>query len=195
MFSDESTFHLVNSKGTTVRRAKGISRYKQRYTIPTVKHSERVMVWDCFSRKKGRGGLYFLLKNPTMNGERYKIVLENHLLPFMKIHHAQFFLQDRAPCHKSKHVMNRLKEIEKEFAVLDWPGNSPDLNPIENCWSFIKAKLKTESFDTNSLHKLMSDIKRMWVKDIPRQYFLNLTHSMPRRLKYVLDNKVQMTKY
>jgi hypothetical protein len=33
MFSDESTFHLVNSSGTKVRRARGISRCKQRYTI------------------------------------------------------------------------------------------------------------------------------------------------------------------
>ncbi len=29
---------------------------------------------------------------------------------------------------------------------MDWPGNSPDLNPIKNCWSFIKAKLK-EDYD------------------------------------------------
>jgi hypothetical protein len=29
---------------------------------------------------------------------------------------------------------------------MDWPGNSPDLNPIKNCWSFMKAKLK-EDYD------------------------------------------------
>ncbi len=27
---------------------------------------------------------------------------------------------------------------------MDWPGNPPDLNPIENCWSFMKAKLKED---------------------------------------------------
>ncbi len=67
MFSDESTFHLVNSSGTKVRRARGISRYKQRYTIPIMKHRASVMVWGCFSRKKGRGVLYFLPKNCVMN--------------------------------------------------------------------------------------------------------------------------------
>jgi hypothetical protein len=30
--------------------------------------------------------------------------------------------------------MNHLKEFKKEFGILDWPGNSPDLKPIENCW-------------------------------------------------------------
>jgi transposase len=165
MLSDESTFHLVNSRGTTVRRAKGISRYKQGYTIPTVKHSESVMVWGCFSGKKGRGGLYFLPKNLTINVEYYKTILENHLLPFMRNHHIKFFLQDRAPSLKSKLVTKRLKEMEKKFPVMDLPCNSPDLNPVENCWLFNKAKLKTERFDTISLTKLMSTM--MWVKDMP----------------------------
>jgi hypothetical protein len=92
-----------------------------------------MMVWCCFSGKSGRGGLYFLPKNCTMNSEQYKTVLENHLLPFMRIHGAKFFLQEGAPCHTSKLVMKRLKEMEGEFKVLDWSGNSLDLDPIENC--------------------------------------------------------------
>jgi hypothetical protein len=35
----------------------------------------------------------------------------------------------------------------------------------------------------------------MWVADLLQQYFENLAHSMPRRLKAVLENKGQMTKY
>ncbi len=163
MFSDESTFRLVNSRGIKVRRISGISRYKQRYTVPTVKHSASVMVWGCFRGKRGRGGLYFLPKNCTMNGEQYKTVLENHLLPFMRIHGAKLFLQEGTPCHTSKLVLKRLKEMEGEFKLLDWPGNSPDLNPIENCWSFMKHKLKAEKFETNSLPKLINAIKKMWV--------------------------------
>jgi transposase len=195
MFSDESTFRLVNSRGRKVRRPMGLNRYKQRYTIPTVKHSASVMVWGCFSGKMGRGGLYFLPKNTTMNGERYKTVLEHHLLPFMRIHGATFFLQDGAPCHKSKLVMNRLKEMEKEFTVLDWPGNSPDLNPIENCWSHMKRKLKGETHSTTSLPKLITAIKTMWVTDMPHSYFLSLAHSMPKRIREVLANQGQMSKY
>jgi transposase len=195
MFSDESTFRLVNSRGMKVRRPSGLDRYKQRFTVPTVKHSASVMVWGCFSGKMGRGGLYFLPKNQTMNGERYKSVLENHLMPFMRIHGATFFLQDGAPCHKSKLVMNRLKEMEKEFQVLDWPGNSPDLNPIENCWSQMKRKLKAERHSTTSLPKLITAIKTMWVTDMPHSYFLSLAHSMPKRIREVLANQGQMTKY
>ncbi len=45
--------------------------------------------------------------------------------------------------------MSRLKKIEAEFSVLDWPGNFPGFNPIENCWFYMKQKLKAERFDTS----------------------------------------------
>ncbi len=130
MFSDESTFRIVNSRGAKARRPKTISQYKHRYTIPTVRYSASVMVWACFNSSQGSGGLYFLLKNQTMNGERYLKVLQHQLLPFTKIHKSTWFLQDGASCHTSNLVMGRLKEMKKEFQVMDWLGNSPDLNPI-----------------------------------------------------------------
>jgi transposase len=136
-----------------VRRIKTMCHYKHRFVVKMIKHSTSVMVWVCISGKMGRGGLYFLPKNCTMNGEKYKKVLEDHLLPVMRIHGTTFFLQDSAPCHKSKLVMAFLKQSE-EFSIIDWPGNSPDLNPIENCWLYMKRKLKA-NIDITSLPKLV----------------------------------------
>lgn len=192
MFSDESTFRIVNSRGSTVRRPRTIDRYRQKYTVTTVKHSASVMIWGCFSGRRGRGGLYFLPKNQTMTGARYVSVLENHLAPFMRIHGCTWFLQDGAPCHKSKVVMEKLKDLD--IKTMDWPGNSPDLNPIENCWSFMKAKLK-DDYTITSLPKLIEAIKMMWVRELPLDYFQKLASSMPRRIKAVMAAKGQMTKY
>lgn len=194
MFSDESTFRLINPRGVIVRRPTTLCRYKHRYTISTVKHSASVMVWGCFSGTVGRGGLYFLPKNQTMNGPRYKEVLEEHLVPFMEMHRCTWFLQDGAPCHKSKLVMASLNKLKDKFQVMDWPGNSPDLNPIENCWSHMKRKLKANRAIT-SLPKLIDAIKEMWVQDLPQSYFKQLAQSMPRRIKAVLHNNGYMTKY
>jgi transposase len=194
MFSDESTFRIVNSRGAKVRRPKTVSRYKHQYTIPTVKHSASVMVWACFSGSKERGGLYFLPKNTTMNGERYLKVLKHHLLPFMKIPKSSWFLQDGAPCHTSKLVMGRLKEMKEEFQVMDWTGNSPDLNLIENCWSYMKYKLKSDQAVT-SLLKMIQALKMMWIKDMLLEYFRKLCDSMPRRIGEVLANNHHMSKY
>lgn len=193
MFSDEALFRVVNSRGRMVRRPSTVCRYKQRYVVATVKHSPGLMVWGCFSAKKGRGGLFFLPPKTTMNGEKYKKVLEHHLLPFMRIHKCKWFLQDGAPCHKSRLVMNRLKEMENEFNVMDWPGNSPDLNPIENVWSYMKYKLKNRTI--TSLKSLEDAIKEMWVKDMPLSYFQKLAASMPNRIRAVIKNQGQMTKY
>jgi transposase len=194
MFSDESTFRLINPRAAKVRRPSTVSRYKQRFTISTVKHSPSVMVWGCFSGRNGRGSLYFLPKGATMNGDRYTKVVQEKLVPFMRIHGTTFFLQDGAPCHKCKKVMAVLKEYKEEFSVLDWPGNSPDLNPIENCWSVMKMKFKNNK-EITSLPKLILAIKEMWVKDMTPEYFKKLASSMPKRLKMVLQNKGDMTKY
>ncbi len=113
-----------------------------------------------------------------INGCRYMTVLKQHLLPLMRIHRCTWFLQDGTPCHKAEVVMAKLQEMEKEFHVMDWPGNMPDLNPIKNCWAYMKAKLKMNSAIT-SLPKLVEAIKLMWVRDLPLDYFQSLSSSMP----------------
>jgi len=130
MYSDESSFKTIRSSSVMVRRPLGADPYDPRFTVKTVKWPDSIMVWGCFSGNKGRGGLFFLPPKTTMNGEKYKAVLENHLLPSMQMHESTHFLQDGAPCHKSKLVMWFLKDAN--FHIIDWPGNSPDLNPIEN---------------------------------------------------------------
>jgi hypothetical protein len=107
------------------------------------------MVWGCFSSTVGRGGLFFLPKNKIMNSAVYMSVLKDHLFPFMDINGSKFFLQDGAPCHTSKRVMAFLKEKEDDSTVMDWPGNLPDLNPIENVWAHMKLKLKSKKKRTS----------------------------------------------
>jgi transposase len=92
-----------------------------------------------------------------MNGDRYIDVLGNHLLPFMVSHSATHFLQDGTPCHTSKKVKNYLED--KEIEVMDWPGNSPDLNPIENLWNQMKIKLKKKAI--TSVAVLKEEIKKL----------------------------------
>ncbi len=50
---------------------------------------------------------------------------------------ADLILQlDVAPAHTAKSTKSWLND--HGVGVLDWPANSPDLNPLENLWSIVK---------------------------------------------------------
>ena len=53
---------------------------------------------------KGTAGLFFLPTGMTMNGARYLDVLKNKLQIHMTVHSYDTFMQDGAPCHRSKIV-------------------------------------------------------------------------------------------
>ena len=68
-----------------------------------------------------------------MNSEKYLDFLKKKVIPEMARKFPEssgIFQQDLAPCHTSRKVKNFINM--NNILVLNWPGNSPDLNPIEN---------------------------------------------------------------
>ncbi len=51
------------------------------------------------------------------------------------------FQQDLAPAYTAKSTKKLLND---GVGVLDWPANSPDLNPIENIWGIVKRKMRNK---------------------------------------------------
>ena len=191
MFSDESNFQVFRVGSPMVRRLHDSNRFDPRFTVPTVKHPDSIMVWGAFSAEMGRAGLYFLPKNKKMNSDQYVKVLEEHMLSMFHIHSCEVFMKDNAPCHKSKKVTNFLQQ--QKIRVLDWPGNSPDLNPIENCWQKMKNIMKQKK--RPNLETLKLELMRVWCQKMSLDYFQNLSNSMPKRLQMVIKKKGNMTKY
>ncbi len=100
------------------------------------------------------------------------------------------FQQDLAPAHTAKGTKSWFND--HGVTVLDWPANSPDLNPIENLWSIVKRKMR----DTrpNNADDLKAAIKETWAS-IPPQQCHKLSTSMPRRIEAVIKAKGVPTKY
>jgi transposase len=133
----------------------------------------------------------FLPKNVAMNIECYEQVLKGKLLPFMGLHKTAYFLKDGAPCHTAKRIKKFLET--DNIKTIDWPCNSPYLNPIENCWAHMKNMVAKK--DVGSVHKLSEAIKQVWVTELTPEYLKKLSDSMPDRLKGVLAAKGDTTKY
>ena len=101
------------------------------FTNKTVKYPPKVMVWGSFSWWKA-GGIEFMGKGEMMTGVQYLQLLENKLEDKLEEHSCDHFLQDSAPCHKAK-IVTKWFVKRPHISLIKWPGNSPDLNPIENC--------------------------------------------------------------
>ncbi len=156
----------------------------------SVKFPQSVMIWAAMS-SAGVGPLFFL--KSTVNAAIYQEILEHFMLPSAdKLYgDADFiFQQDLAPAHSAKCTKSLFND--HGVTVLDWPANSPDLNPIENLWGIVKRKMR----DTrpNNADELKATVKETWAS-IPPQQCHKLITSMPRRIEAVIKAKGAPTKY
>ena len=75
--------------------------------------------------------------------------------------------------------------VQKQHAAFcakgEWPGNSPDLNPIENLWSILQDKLNEMKPSTN-LKQLAENLKSSW-RDINPSILDNLVAGMPAHIE------------
>lgn len=190
LFSDESMIRQFHSFRTFVRRPPN-QRYHARYCIPTVKQCASVMIWGCISAT-GPGGLWFAPRGTTVNAAVYLSILEQTLQVSMADHNCTVFQHDGAPCHTARIVKEWL--AEKNIPVLGkWPGSSPDLNPIENCWALLKRKVMM--LKPTSAADLVCKVKKVWQEEITVDYCSSLIDSMPSRILAVLNAKGGNTRY
>lgn len=190
LWSDETKINRVGSDGRVyVRRPKG-KENDPRYTTTTLKHGGgNIKLWGCFSWR-GVGPLAKI--EGIMDQEKYKEILENHMLPFAEenLPITWMYQQDNDPKHTARSVK---RWFEDNFVtVIEWPSCSPDLNPIENLWFELKRSVKQEKI--KNMKELEEIAQQKWSLITPRMC-QHLIESMPRRCRAVIDNKGYPTKY
>lgn len=190
VFSDESKFNLFGSDGIQYVRRPINKRYDPKYLLPTVKHGGgSVMLWGAFMY--GRV-LPIHRINGIMDQYVYKNILSRCLVPHVRQDMPQnwIFQRDNDRKHATPYVSAYLRS--KNIQVLQWPSQSPDLNPIEHLWEELARRC--QGLHAKNDEQKFEQLKEKWAA-IPVEVINHLIDTMPRRCQAVIDAKGYPTKY
>ena len=154
-------------------------------TVPTVKHGGgSIMLWGCFAAS-GAGSL--VLVHDIMKKENYVEILRDNMQKSarsLSLGRYWVFQQDNDPKHTSKLVQQFLKDTKTK--VLEWPAQSPDLNPIEHLWQVLKVNVHARK--SRNLDQLEQFAMEEWAT-IPQETCANLVKNYSKRSLSVVAQK------
>lgn len=143
IWSDECSIWIeVNPRRQWVIRRPG-ERLDRKFVKKTFKSAQvKVMVWGCFTGDKV--GSLVVCDEGGIGANEYEDILYDGLFSLIddifqplepdaiQIADASTFLfmQDNASCHKAQCILEFLQE--NHVPRMEWPPQSPDLNPLDN---------------------------------------------------------------
>lgn len=182
---------ILFSDETTIRKGPGNRkrwiRMKNNDYEKTVKHDMKMHAWGCINSS---GIKRIHIFDGIMDSQMYTEILTGNLLQIIYNDNSLIFQDDNDPKHTSKHTIEWKKFNEIKY--IDWPANSPDLNPIENIWALLKLKMTKLRPLTKT--QFVHFIEESW-KDISSKVISKTINSMQKRIIDVINNNGDLIDY
>jgi transposase len=174
--------HMMKNERWKDKHFQGVERYAK----------VQCMIWGAFSAR-GVGAIMWARKN--IDGAQYKQILVRGIpATLRKLGYGAneiVFQQDNATVHTTRANLAYLQR--KGYKVMDWPSKSPDMNPIENLWGWLKGKLNNLP-KARTAEELWDQIQQCW-NNIPPELCARLVGSMPRRVACLKSARGGYTRY
>ncbi|GFW27352.1 transposable element Tcb1 transposase [Trichonephila clavipes] len=191
-FSSVSRFSLQpDSRKTLIWRAPG-TRYDQDNTIERHHYGGAGwLVWGGIILGS-RTDLH--VQSVTMTDHIYRdVILEQHIRLFRCVLGAEFLFMDE---NARPYLVNIVDEClqSEDITRMDWPANSPDLNPIEHVWDMLDRRIKARQPPATFLLEIRRALLDKWC-NFPHDQIDNLILSMPRHCKACIASSGRPTPY
>lgn len=129
--------------------------------------------------REGKGGIDWY---------RYQTkILLPKLFPFAKecekARPGTIVQEDKAPSH-AHYIQGRVYDLHQVKRLL-WPGNSPDLNPIEPCWPWMK-RYTTKKGAPKSRQEAIKVWEQCW-ESLPQEQIQALIERIPWHIEQIIQ--------
>jgi transposase len=123
-----------------------------------------------------------------MDVRLYVQIPDEKFLPTLKQYKMEDIILQRD--NDPKHTSGLAREWFERHRVnvLRWPSQSPDLNPIEHLWYYLKRRLASHKPRLKNVDELW-DLIGAELKQVPVDMCVKLIESMPKRIEKVLKRR------
>ena len=143
------------------------------------------MFWGCFNANIKGPFLFWEKEWGTINQQSYCSRVVPLIHGWIRLHPTLQFMQDNAPGHQAQETIQELNE--RNISRIFWPPFSPDLNPIETVWNWMKNYIENKWGDIQLSYDVLREaVTEAW-HSITVEQLESLVDTMQQRCQDVIN--------